>query len=114
MVNNKNYNQRVKRQNRTENEPALTIYPLDKLDFLNKPKIELKSKIVAKNTKNTANTVINSDLNNKNHKSSNQNEPKKKEDKIPRNAPQVRDTTNEKPKPECVTISNVEVEKVFG
>lgn len=114
MVNNKNYNQRVKRQNRTEDEPALTIYPLDKLDFLNKPKIELKSESFAKNTKNTAITVINSNVNNKNHKSSNKNEPKKKENKMPRNAPQVKDTTNEKPKPECVTSSNMRDEKVFG
>lgn len=115
MVNNKNNNnQRVKRQNRTEDVPALTIYPLDKLDFLNKPRIELKSENVAKNTKSTANIVSNSNSINKNRKSSNKNEPKKKEEKLLTIAHEIKDTTNEKPKTKCVSSSNLRDEKVFG
>lgn len=111
MVNNKNNNQRVKRQNPTEDEPALTIYPLDKLDFLKKPKIELKSENVVKSTKNTANTVINSNLNNKNQKIPHKNELTKKGEKPTTISPQV---INEKPKPECVSSSKSRDKKVFG
>lgn len=114
MVNNKNNNQRVKRQNRIEDEPALTIYPLDKLDFLKNPKIEVKSENIVKNTKNTADIVNNSNLKNKSQKISNKNEPKKEEKTLANVEPQVKDITNEKPKPECVSSSNSRDKKVFG
>lgn len=109
MVNNKNNNnkQRVKRQNRTEYEPPLTIYPRDKLDFLKKPNIELKTENVPKTTKNNANIAIDSKLNDKSDKNSNKNELKKKEKKVPT-------TANEMPTSECVSSSNLQDKKVFG